>query len=36
MGDLDSPISWDEIKNVKKLANDKAPGLNGVTSNGFK
>ena len=37
MNKLYQPISWDEIKkSTKKLANDKAPGLNGVPSNAFK
>ena len=31
------PISWDDIKkSTTKLANDKAPGLNGVPPNTFK
>ena len=34
---LDHPISWDEIKKATtKLANEKAPGLNGVPPNAFK
>ena len=37
MDELDQPISWDEInKSTTKLANDKAPGLNGVPPNVFK
>ena len=37
MEELDHPISWDEInKATNKLANDKAPGLNGVLPNVFK
>ena len=37
MEKIDQPISRDEIKKPnKKLANDKAPGLNGVPPNAFK
>ena len=37
MDKLDHPISWDEIKKATtKLANEKAPGLNGVPPNLFK
>ena len=38
MDKLDHTISWDEIKKAtNKLANDKAPGLNGVPpNNAFK
>ena len=37
MDELDQPISWDEIKKATtNLANDKAPGLNGVPPNAFK
>ena len=37
MGDLDVYPSWTEfIIAIQKLANDKAPGLNGVTPNAFK
>ena len=37
MYEIDQPISWDEInKSTTKLANDKAPGLNGVPPNAFK
>ena len=37
MDELDQPISQDEInKPTKKLANDKAPGINGVPPNSFK
>ena len=37
MEKLYQPISWDEIKkSTTKLANDKAPGLNGVTPDSFK
>ena len=35
--ELDKPISWDEIKkSTINLANDKAPGLNGLPPNAFK
>ena len=34
---IDQPISWDDIKkSTTKLANDKAPELNGVPPNAFK
>ena len=37
MEKLDQPISWNDIKKATtKLANDKAPGLNGVPPNEFK
>ena len=37
MDKQDKPISWDEInKATTKLANDKAPGLNGVLPKAFK
>ena len=37
MGKLDQPTSWDETKkSTTTLANDKAPGLNGVLPNAFK
>ena len=37
MDELYQPISWDEIKKATtKLANYKAPGLNGVPPNAFK
>ena len=37
MDELDQPISWYDIKkSTTKLANDKAPGLNGVPTNAFK
>ena len=37
MGELDTLISWEEIKKATtKLANDKAPELNGVPPNVFK
>ena len=37
MTELDQPISWEEItKSTTKIANDKAPGLNGVPPNAFK
>ena len=37
MDELDHPISWDEInKATTELANDKAPGLNGVPPNAIK
>ena len=37
MDKLDQPISWDEInKSTTNLANDKAPGLNGVPPNALK
>ena len=37
MEKLDQSISWDEVKkSTTKLANDKAPGLNGVPHNAFK
>ena len=37
MDKLDHPISWDGIKKATtKLANDKAPRLNGVPPNSFK
>ena len=37
MDELGHKISWDEIKkSTTKLANEKAPGLNGVPSNAFK
>ena len=37
MDKLDQTISWEEInKSATKLANNKAPGLNGVPLNAFK
>ena len=37
MEELYHPISWDDIKkSTTKLANGKAPGLNGVQPNAFK
>ena len=37
MDTLDQHISWDEIKkSTTNLANNKAPGLNGVPPNAFK
>ena len=37
MDELDQTISWYEMKkSTTKLANDKAPGLNGVPLNEFK
>ena len=37
MDKLYQTISWDEIKKfTTKLANGKAPGLNGVSHNAFK
>ena len=37
MKELDTPIPWDEkSKTTTKLANYKAPGLNGVPPNAFK
>ena len=37
MEELDHPISWYEIKKpTTKLANNKAPGINGVPPNEFK
>ena len=37
MHELDNPVTWDEFESaVKRLKNEKSPGLNGVPPDAFK